>query len=54
MIKFELTEQEVQVVGSALGKMPFDTVAALIQKLNQQLVSQQTPAPVTTEEPASA
>lgn len=41
MIKLELTEQEVNILGAGLGKLPFETVAGLIQKLNQQIADQQ-------------
>lgn len=48
MIKLELTEQEVQIVGMGLGKLPFENVAALVNKLNQQIVDQQ-PKPTMTQ-----
>lgn len=36
MLKFELTLDEANTVLSALGKGPFDQVAGLINKLQQQ------------------
>jgi len=36
MLKFELTLDEANMVLSALGKAPFEAVASLINKLQQQ------------------
>ncbi len=36
-----LTAQEVDIVGRALGKLPYEDVALIIQKLRQQIVEQQ-------------
>jgi len=36
MLKFELTIEEANVILGALGKQPFDTVATIITKLQQQ------------------
>lgn len=36
MLKFELTLDEANLVLGALGKAPFETVAGLINKLQQQ------------------
>lgn len=36
MLKFELTLNEANLVLGALGKQPFDAVAALINKIQQQ------------------
>ena len=36
MLKFELTLDEANMVLSALGKAPFEAVAGLITKLQQQ------------------
>jgi hypothetical protein len=36
MLKFELTLNEANLVLGSLGKQPFDTVAALINKMQQQ------------------
>lgn len=41
MIKLELNEQEVQIIGAGLGKLPFESVAVLMNKLNQQIADQQ-------------
>ena len=35
-----LTEQEIAIVGAGLGKLPFEAVAPLIQRLNQQIAEQ--------------
>jgi len=36
MLKFELTLEEANTILGALGKAPFETVASLINKLQQQ------------------
>ena len=36
MLKFELTLEEANMVLAALGKAPFEAVAGLINKLQQQ------------------
>lgn len=36
MLKFELTIEEANTILSALGKAPFEAVAGLITKLQQQ------------------
>ena len=36
-----VTAQEVELIGKALGSMPFNEVASFIQKLRQQIVEQQ-------------
>ena len=36
MLKFELTLDEANVVLASLGKQPFDAVAGIINKLQQQ------------------
>lgn len=36
MLKFELTLEEANMVLTALGKAPFEAVAGLINKLQQQ------------------
>lgn len=37
----KVTNDDVNTIGKALGKLPFDDVAGLIQKLREQIVSQQ-------------
>lgn len=37
----KLTAAEIDIVGKALGKMSYEDVALLIQKLRQQIVEQQ-------------
>jgi hypothetical protein len=36
MLKFELTLNEANLILGSLGKQPFDTVASLITKIQQQ------------------
>lgn len=36
MLKFELTVSEANLVVGSLGKMPYETVAELVQKLREQ------------------
>lgn len=47
-LTLKVTGAEVDTIGKGLGKLPFDDVAGLIQKLRQQIVEQQKPveAPV--------
>jgi hypothetical protein len=40
MLKFELTLEEINLIGTALGKLPFETVEALIVKLRAQASGQ--------------
>lgn len=42
MLKFELTLNEANVVLNSLGKQPFDVVATLINKIQQQAQPQLT------------
>lgn len=44
---------EVETLGKALGKLPFDDVAVLIQKLRTQIVDQQTPRKEDTKPEAA-
>jgi len=46
---FELTEQEVQVIGNALYELPFKVSAALIAKLQEQVNSQNKPVEETVK-----
>lgn len=39
-----ISEQDVQVLGQALGELPFKVAAGVITKINQQLMEQQKPA----------
>ena len=41
--KLELTEQDIQVLSVSLGKLPYEVVAPLIFKINQQIAEQQQP-----------
>lgn len=42
MLKFELSEQHVAIIGAALGKAPYDTVAPVIAELQKQINAQKT------------
>ena len=39
--KIELTEQDLQILSAALGKLPYEVVAPLINKLNTQIAEHQ-------------
>ncbi len=41
--KIELTEQDLQILSASLGKLPYEVVAPLIVKINQQIAEQQQP-----------
>jgi hypothetical protein len=43
MLKFELSQEMVAVIGRALGAQPFDTVAPVIAELQKQISAQQAP-----------
>lgn len=43
MLKFELTEQIVVIIGRALGRCPYDEVAATINELQRQINEQRKP-----------
>lgn len=43
-LTLKVTPAEVDTIGKGLGKLPFDEVAAIIQKLRNQIVEQQKPA----------
>ena len=47
-LKLDLTLQEVQLVGHALGKLPYEAVAGLFAKIQKQVTEQQS----GTERPA--
>lgn len=42
MYKFELTQQEVQVISEALGNMPYKFVAGVVAKMQIQIAAQET------------
>ena len=49
-VTLKVTNDDVNVIGRALGKLPFDEVAGLVQKLRSQIVEQQPKqAPVAPE-----
>lgn len=39
--KLELTEQDLKVLDASLGKLPYEVVASLMIKLNNQIIEQQ-------------
>jgi hypothetical protein len=39
--KFEVTNQELQILGAGLGKLPYADVVNLMVKLNQQVAEQE-------------
>jgi hypothetical protein len=41
MIKFELTEQQTEIIGKALGAQPHDIVRPIIEELQKQINRQQ-------------
>lgn len=43
MLKFELSEQYVAIIGKALGAQPYDAVAPVIAELQKQINEQQKP-----------
>lgn len=48
-VTIKLNPQELSIVGDALLEQPYKKVAPLLQKIQQQISSQQQPAPTTTE-----
>ena len=44
MLKFELSEQHIQIIGAALGAQPYDAAAPVIAELQKQINAQQQPA----------
>ncbi len=44
-LKLELTTQEVQVIGEALGNAPYRVAAPILKKLQEQINAQQQPEP---------
>lgn len=51
-MKLEVTEQEVQVIGAGLMKLPFEVAAPLLEKLQKQVNDQLKPAEVKNENEA--
>lgn len=53
-----VTNDEINVIGKSLGKLPFDEVAPIIQKLRTQIAEQQMPkadaVPVPKPRPSEA
>jgi hypothetical protein len=47
MLKFELSDQMVAIIGAALGKQPYDMVAEVITELQKQINAQTQTAPLT-------
>ncbi len=40
MLELKLTVEEINLIGAALGKLPFETVEAIILKLRTQIQEQ--------------
>lgn len=40
MLKFELSDQHVAIIGAALAKAPYETVAPVIAELQKQIDAQ--------------
>lgn len=40
-VNLKISNDDVNTIGKALGKLPFDEVAGLIQKLREQIIAQQ-------------
>lgn len=47
----KINSQQLELLGKALGKLPFDEVAPLMQQLRQQVVEQSLPKPVDKKPP---
>jgi hypothetical protein len=53
MLKFELSEAMVNIIGRALGAQPHDAVRATIEELQKQINAQQKPVePIEIKEAA--
>lgn len=52
MLKFELPEQMVAIIGKALGAQPFDLVKPVIDELQKQITEQQKAKDVIVERAA--
>ena len=58
MMKFELSEQMVAIIGNALGAQPYNIVKSTIEELQKQINAQQNVVPqqsftqAAAEEPA--
>jgi hypothetical protein len=50
MVKLELSEQMIQVIGEALGNAPFKTSAPVIAELQKQINAQQDEAPAQSKQ----
>ena len=50
MLKFELTEKMVEIIGNALGVQPYNVVAPVIVEMQKQVNEQQKP----TDKPSSS
>ena len=49
-----LTGEQVNLIGAALGKLPFETVSALVQALQLQIQQQEAAAKAEPEKVAEA
>lgn len=41
MLKFELSNEQVQIIGAALGAQAYDRVAPVLAELQRQITAQQ-------------
>lgn len=49
-MKFELSEQQILIIGKALGAQPYDVVALVIAELQKQINGQSGKEPSVKEE----
>lgn len=54
MLKFELSEQMVNIIGAALQKAPYEVVAPVIAELQKQINAQQPKQQAVTLEEKAA
>jgi len=50
MYTLHLTPQQLQIIGSALGELPYKVVAALVEEMNRQIKDQEDKANVGVPE----
>lgn len=53
MAQFEMNEQEANLIIAGLGKLPFESVVALITKLQMQYQAQLNPPEQPPQEPVT-
>ncbi len=52
VFRLELEAQEIDLIGAALGKQPFEVVSPLLSKIVQQVQKQQQPKDKKVKTPA--